>query len=41
MEILEVNCTNCGQQLIVKEEYIREQMFCTIGCMFKFKEKEK
>lgn len=41
MEMSEVSCTNCGQQIIVGEEYIREQMFCTIGCMFEFEEKDK
>jgi predicted RNA-binding Zn-ribbon protein involved in translation (DUF1610 family) len=41
MEMSEVSCTNCGQQIIVRESYIREQMFCTLGCMFKFEEKEK
>lgn len=41
MEMLEVSCTNCGQHIIVGNEYVREQMFCTIGCMNQFEDKEK
>ena len=40
MEMSQVNCTNCGQPVIVGNEYVREQMFCAIGCMTKFEEKE-
>lgn len=41
MEMSEVSCTNCGQQMIIGKEYVREQVFCTLGCMVRFKEKEK
>jgi hypothetical protein len=41
MEMLEVSCKNCGQQIIVGEKYVRKQMFCTLGCMDQFEEKEK
>ncbi|VVB87848.1 Uncharacterised protein [uncultured archaeon] len=33
MEIREVKCENCGKEIYVQENYIREKMFCTIGCM--------
>lgn len=41
MEMSEISCTNCGKQIIVRNEHVREQMFCTIGCLNQFKEKEK
>lgn len=41
MDMVETSCTNCGQHIVVGDEYVREQMFCTIGCMNHFKEKEK
>jgi hypothetical protein len=39
MNIVEISCANCGQQIIVGDEYLREQMFCTLGCMNQFEEK--
>ena len=39
--MVEVSCTNCGQQIFMNNEHVREQMFCTLGCMTRFKEKEK
>jgi len=37
----EVSCANCGQQTIVGNEFMRKEIFCTLGCMIKFEEKEK
>jgi len=33
MEIAEVKCNICGKEILVQKDYIREKMFCTIGCM--------
>jgi hypothetical protein len=33
MEIVEVECNNCGKKIYVREEFVREHMFCTIWCM--------
>ncbi len=33
MEIVEVRCKNCGKRIYVLGDYLREKMFCTLGCM--------
>ena len=33
LEIIEIKCKNCGKELYIQEEYVREKMFCTLGCM--------
>ncbi len=33
MEIVEVKCNYCGREIFVQKGYIREKMFCTLGCM--------
>lgn len=38
MEIVEIKCTNCGKELFIRDEYVREQMFCTLGCMDSYSE---
>lgn len=38
MEMLEINCAGCGKIIVIDEEYIREQMFCTLGCMDLYEE---
>lgn len=30
-----VKCANCNKELFIFEPYIRDSMFCTIGCMEK------
>lgn len=37
MEIVDKKCENCGKNIYVQEEFVREQMFCTLGCMDEFK----
>lgn len=37
-EIIAVKCKNCGKDIYVKENYIRQNMFCTFGCMNLYKE---
>jgi hypothetical protein len=41
MELKEVKCGNCGREIIVLEEYVKEKMFCTLGCMEKSKDAHK
>lgn len=36
-ELVGIKCENCGKEIIVLESSIREEMFCTIGCMIDFK----
>jgi hypothetical protein len=36
MEMAELECYNCGKKIYVQEKFIREQMFCTLGCMESF-----
>lgn len=31
--VVETECTNCGKKIYVQKQYIREKMFCTLGCM--------
>ncbi len=33
MEIVEIKCANCGKEIYVQEDHIREKMFCTLGCL--------
>lgn len=36
MEIVEIECPNCGKKLYIDEKYIRNEMFCTPKCMDSF-----
>lgn len=36
MELVEIKCDNCGKEIFVLEDHIRQEMFCTIGCMDEF-----
>jgi hypothetical protein len=33
MEIREVKCENCGKTILILDGYVREKMFCTLGCL--------
>ncbi len=37
LKIVEVKCENCSKKIYIQEEYIREKMFCTLGCMDAYK----
>lgn len=41
METIEIKCKNCEKNVYVLEEFVREKMFCTIGCLSKFENKGK
>jgi hypothetical protein len=36
MDIAEVKCANCGKDIYVLGEYVKDKMFCTLGCMAQF-----
>ncbi len=35
MKIMKVNCGHCNKEMFILEQYVRETMFCTLGCMDK------
>lgn len=37
MELKEIKCANCQREILVIEEYARDKMFCTLGCMDSYK----
>lgn len=40
-EIVEIKCDNCGKDVYVRRDFVRENMFCTLGCMDRFKKEIK
>jgi hypothetical protein len=41
MQFKTVECDYCHKKIIILEEYIRQPIFCTIGCMGKSKNEEQ
>lgn len=39
--MVEIKCENCGKEIFVYKEYVREKMFCTMGCMDSYKDLKK
>ena len=35
MALKKVRCVHCNKELFILEQYVRETMFCTLGCMGK------
>ena len=35
MQFKMVECDYCHKEMVILEEYVRQPMFCTIGCMDK------
>lgn len=35
MEMVGIKCGNCGKDIYVYRESLREKMFCTLGCLDK------
>jgi len=33
MELVAVDCAYCGAEIHVYDEYVRENMYCTLGCL--------
>lgn len=33
MKVVEKQCSTCGSPIYVYEDYVRENMFCTLHCM--------
>jgi hypothetical protein len=38
---MEVKCANCNKEILVNKQYLREVMFCTLGCMDSYKNPER
>lgn len=36
MEVVGIKCGSCGKDIYVYREFVREKMFCTLGCLDKF-----
>ena len=34
MELVETKCATCGHEIHILEDYVREKMYCTVGCIF-------
>lgn len=39
MEIIEIKCHNCGKTMCITEEFVRDKMFCTLGCLDEYNKK--
>jgi hypothetical protein len=33
MKLVETNCATCGSSIYVYEDYLRQEMYCTLHCM--------
>lgn len=40
-KIAMVKCEKCGKEIFVEENFIRQRMFCTLGCMDSFVKERK
>lgn len=40
-QMVDIKCENCGREILVLKEYLREKMFCTIGCMDSYQDANK
>ena len=36
-----VRCGHCDKEMFIHEQYVRETMFCTLGCMDKSEDGER
>ena len=41
MQFKTVECGYCHKEMVILEEYVRQPMFCTIGCMGKSENEER
>ncbi len=41
MDMVEISCANCGKEILVKHEFVREKMYCTLGCMNQSRKNQK
>lgn len=35
MQFKMVECDYCHKEMVILEEFVRQPMFCTLGCMYK------
>jgi formylmethanofuran dehydrogenase subunit E len=40
MKLKEIKCSQCGKEIYIKQSYVREKMFCTLGSLISFKHKD-
>lgn len=33
MEMVEIKCENCGKVIYIDKKFVRDKMFCTLGCL--------
>jgi len=33
MELIEIKCEHCGKEIHIYDSYVKEHMYCTIGCL--------
>lgn len=41
MQFKMVECDYCHKEIVILEEFVRQPMFCTLGCMDKSKKNEQ
>ena len=41
MQFKTVECDYCHKEMVIQEEYVRQPMFCTLGCMDKSENEER
>jgi hypothetical protein len=39
MELKEIKCSNCRKEIYIQQPYVREKMFCTLGCRKSYQER--
>lgn len=32
-EMIEIKCETCGKNIFIIKEFMRDKMFCTLGCL--------
>ena len=41
MTLKTIRCGHCDKEMFILEQYVRETMFCTLGCMDKSEAEEQ
>jgi len=41
LKLKEIKCSNCGKEIYIQQPNVREKMFCTLGCLISYKDKEQ
>jgi ribosomal protein L32 len=35
MELKEIKCSNCRNEIYIQQSHVREKMLCTLGCLIR------